>query len=34
MNDEAIRVSAFEWLKKQSDIYGDTLPREILSRRI
>jgi len=30
MDDEAIRVPVFDWLKKQSNIYGDTLPRKTL----
>lgn len=29
--DELIRLAAFAWLKKQADIYGDTLPWEILT---
>ncbi len=29
--DEQIRLTAFDWLKKQADIYGDTLPRDILT---
>ena len=30
MDDETIRIAAFDWLKKQTDIYGDSLPRKIL----
>lgn len=29
--DEQIRIASFEWLKKQMDIHGDTLPRVILT---
>ena len=30
--DDQIRLAAFEWLGKQTDIYGDVLPREILAQ--
>ena len=30
--DDQIRLAAFEWLEKQSIIYGDVLPREILTK--
>jgi putative restriction endonuclease len=29
--DELIRLAAFEWLKKQTEIYGETLQRSILT---
>ncbi len=29
--DELIRLAAFDWLKKQTEIYGETLPRSILT---
>jgi putative restriction endonuclease len=28
--DDQIRLNAFNWLKKQTEIFGDTLPRKIL----
>jgi len=28
--DDQIRLTAFTWLKKQSEIYGDSLPRKLL----
>jgi hypothetical protein len=28
--DDPIRIAAFIWLQKQTDIYGDVLPRQIL----
>jgi putative restriction endonuclease len=30
--DEKIRLAAFEWLEKQTAIYGDVLPRDLLVR--
>src|SRR5205807_9251770 len=30
--DQRVRLAAFDWLSKQSKIYGDVLPREILAR--
>ena len=32
MNDNTIRISAFNWLKEQTSLYGDVLPRNILSQ--
>ncbi len=29
-SDEAIRMAAFEWLKEQTEIHGDVLPRTLL----
>ncbi len=29
--DESIRLAAFNWLKEQTDIYGDVLPRKLLA---
>lgn len=29
--DDQIRISAFEWLEKQTMIYGDVLPRDLLA---
>ncbi len=33
MEDYQIRLAAFDWLKKQTHIFGDTIPREILRTR-
>jgi len=30
MEDYQIRLAAFDWLKKQSILYGETIPREVL----
>ena len=30
--DQRVRLSAFEWLSKQTTIHGDVLPRELLAR--
>lgn len=30
MNDLVIRLFAFDWWKKQLEIYGDLLPRKLL----
>ncbi len=32
MNDNSIRISAFSWLKEQTNLYGDVLPRKILEQ--
>lgn len=31
-SDNTIRLSAFEWLKEQTNLYGDVLPRKILEQ--